>query len=114
MPVKFTNPFAKTAEGTSGKHVIRLRDDPVDAEERDNLNPRREQPPRDSGIKLDRRIKFECLEIVPINELKRNARNAKKHPEKQIALLQENIEQFGFTTPLLVDENNEIMEATAA
>ena len=62
-------------------------------------------------IRLDARIVPECIEIeiVPIGDLKPNARNAKKHPERQIALLQENFEPFGFTTPLLVDEDNQII-----
>lgn len=64
-----------------------------------------------AGIRLDARIVPECIEIeiVLIGDLKPNARNAKKHPERQIALLQENFEAFGFTTPLLVDEDNNII-----
>src|SRR3990167_7378999 len=44
-----------------------------------------------------------------INELKPYERNAKLHPPKQIELLKKNIEKFGFTTPLLISDNNEII-----
>jgi DNA modification methylase len=76
--------------------------------------PRQDQPlPLDPRIKLDARIKAERIEIVPIDELKPNPKNAKKHPEAQIALLEENIEEFGFTNPILIDENNQILAGHA-
>jgi hypothetical protein len=46
---------------------------------------------------------------VPIGDLKPNRRNAKKHPDRQIALLAENFEQFGFTQPILIDEEGVIL-----
>ena len=69
--------------------------------------------PLDRRIKLDARIMPECIDIVAIDDLKPNSRNAKKHPERQIALLQENFGEFGFTTPLLVDEDNVIIAGHA-
>ena len=36
-------------------------------------------------------------------------RNNKKHPERQIALLKENILEFGFTQPLLINKDNTII-----
>jgi DNA modification methylase len=103
MPVKFNSLFAKPA-----KTIIHV-DDPVETEQ-----PRTEQPlPLDRRIRLDARIRAECVEIVAIDDLETSSRNAKKHPERQIALLQENFEEFGFTTPLLVDENNTIMAGHA-
>jgi hypothetical protein len=56
----------------------------------------------------------ECIEAVGIRTIQLNPRNAKKHPEKQIALLRENIERFGFTNPLLVDENNKLIAGPCA
>lgn len=41
-----------------------------------------------------------------VSELKGYAKNNKNHPEEQISLLVENIDKFGFTTPLLIDKNN--------
>ena len=69
--------------------------------------------PLDKRIRLDARIRAECIEVVAIGDLKPNPRNAKKHPEQQIALLQKNFETFGFTTPLLVDEKNVIIAGHA-
>src|ERR1700736_3088916 len=65
--------------------------------------------PLDKRIKLDARIRVECVEIIAINDLRPNSRNAKKHPDRQIALLRENFEKFGFTNPILVDEKNKIL-----
>ena len=45
---------------------------------------------------------MEILE-VKIGDLKPYKANAKKHPKKQIDLLKQNIERFGFTTPVLID-----------
>ena len=101
-PVKFKKPFAKPA-------IIRHVPDPIEVEP-----PRSQQPlPLDRRIKLDARIVPECIEIVAVDDLKPNSRNAKKHPERQIALLQENFEEFGFTTALLVDEDNMIIAGHA-
>ncbi len=102
MPInlKFSAKPAKT--------IIHV-DDPIAAEQ-----PRIEQPnPLGPQIKLDARIRAECVEVVAIDRLQPNPKNAKKHPERQVALLQENIEQFGFTTPLLVDEDNKIISGHA-
>ncbi|SHN82511.1 site-specific DNA-methyltransferase [Bradyrhizobium erythrophlei] len=101
MPIRFGAKPAKT--------TTHVDDDPVVVE-----RPRAEQPdPLGPQIRLDARIRAECVEVVPIVELHPNPKNAKKHPEKQIALLQANFEQFGFTTPLLVDEDNKIIAGHA-
>lgn len=55
-------------------------------------------------IKLRNKIKNKL-----VSDLKPYEKNSKNHPEEQINLLIENIKQFGFTTPLLVDENNTII-----
>lgn len=44
-----------------------------------------------------------------INDIHMYARNNKKHPDKQIELLAANIKEFGFTNPILLDENNNII-----
>lgn len=46
---------------------------------------------------------------LPISILKPYEKNARTHPKKQIDLLCKNIEKFGFTTPILVDENNSVI-----
>ncbi len=49
------------------------------------------------------------IEEVKISELKSYAKNARLHSNKQIDLLAENIKRFSFTTPVLIDKNNEII-----
>ena len=49
------------------------------------------------------------IEEIKIKELKPYSKNAKSHPQKQIKLLAKNIDKFGFTTPILIDDNNEII-----
>lgn len=46
---------------------------------------------------------------VKISELRPYAKNARVHPAKQIDLLVKNIEKFGFTTPVLVSKEKEII-----
>lgn len=43
------------------------------------------------------------IKNIPIEELKPYARNAKKHPQKQVENVAESIKQFGFVQPLVVD-----------
>src|SRR5262245_19867351 len=56
--------------------------------------------------KLLEQITDTAIEVVAIDALKRNPRNAKQHPERQILLIAENIRKFGVNHPLLIDENN--------
>jgi DNA modification methylase len=44
-----------------------------------------------------------------VEELKLYDKNARKHPQKQIDVLAENIKKFGFTTPVLISEDNEVI-----
>ena len=60
----------------------------VDDPDETTLEPHRDRLlPLDKRIKLDARIRAECVEIVAIDDLKPKSRNAKKHPDRQIALL---------------------------
>jgi hypothetical protein len=47
-----------------------------------------------------------AVELVAIDAVKPNPRNAKQHPEQQVLLIAENIRKFGVNHPLLIDENN--------
>lgn len=49
------------------------------------------------------------IELLKINKLKLYEKNVRIHPKKQIDLLARNIKKFGFTTPILVDENDNII-----
>lgn len=89
--------------------IIHVEDDAEDV-----VAPRHEQPlTPDRRIRLDARIRAECVEMVLIEDLKPDPRNAKKHPDRQIAILQENFEHFGFTNPIHVDEDNKILAGHA-
>jgi len=49
------------------------------------------------------------VEYLPPGSLKPYERNPMKHPPEQIGLIVRSIEQFGFTVPVLCDENNSIL-----
>jgi DNA modification methylase len=49
------------------------------------------------------------IENVVISDLKPYPKNSRTHSKAQIALLVKNINRFGFTTPLLIDKDNEII-----
>lgn len=49
------------------------------------------------------------IEYIPVIDLIPYARNAKKHPEKQVQLLADSIKQFGFIAPAVIDKNNELI-----
>jgi len=53
------------------------------------------------------------LEFRKLGELKPHPNNARTHPAKQICRLVESINQFGFTSPILVDENDIILAGHA-
>ena len=46
---------------------------------------------------------------VPTRSLRVNPRNARTHPKKQIRALARSIQQFGFTAPIVVDEDSRIL-----
>lgn len=53
-----------------------------------------------------------CLkgtEVVPIDDLHLNARNARTHSRKQIGKIAVSIERFGFVNPVLIDQHNMIV-----
>lgn len=49
------------------------------------------------------------VEYVDLNSLKAYANNAKIHDEPQLQALAASIKQFGFNSPILIDESNEII-----
>ena len=46
---------------------------------------------------------------LPINDLKPYKNNARTHSRKQIKQLVRSIKEFGFTNPILIDEDNRIL-----
>jgi len=49
------------------------------------------------------------IEYLPVRALKPYRRNARTHPKDQIQLLAKAIREFGFTTPILISEEREII-----
>src|SRR5229473_4624586 len=47
--------------------------------------------------------------MYPIDRLKPHPRNARQHSEDQVVQLAKSIQEFGFTQPILVDENDTIL-----
>ena len=52
----------------------------------------------------DRQVK-----LVSVDKLKPHPKNARTHPKKQIRQIATSIERFGFTSPILVDEDNAVL-----
>lgn len=49
------------------------------------------------------------IEVRPVSSLKRAARNARTHSDKQIEQIAASIRQFGFTNPILIDADDQIV-----
>lgn len=54
-------------------------------------------------------ITADSIEFKSVTSLKPYINNAKTHPEEQIKMLAESIREWGFTIPILIDENMEIL-----
>lgn len=48
-------------------------------------------------------------DLLPLKELRPCESNPRKHPKKQIAALKNNIKEYGFYQPIIVDDKNEII-----
>jgi ParB-like chromosome segregation protein Spo0J len=49
------------------------------------------------------------ITMLPVEALKPYGRNPRKHPDEQVQAIMRSIEQFGFTNPILVDDDNAIL-----
>jgi ParB-like chromosome segregation protein Spo0J len=49
------------------------------------------------------------VEMMPLGQLKPNKRNARTHSKKQIGQIADLVRQYGWTTPILVDEAGNII-----
>jgi DNA modification methylase len=56
-----------------------------------------------------KKTSFPEYSVVDLVALKEAPRNANTHPEAQIVQIVESIRQFGFTNPIIIDEDNEII-----
>lgn len=53
------------------------------------------------------------IEILAVRALRPYPRNARTHSKKQIRQIANSIQRFGFTNPILVDDENRSLRATA-
>jgi ParB-like nuclease domain len=60
---------------------------------------------------LGERIPMPChaLELLPITSLRPYGRNARTHSQKQIQQIANSIARFGFTNPVLIGDDGEIL-----
>ena len=49
------------------------------------------------------------IETIKIKDLVLYKKNTRTHPKAQLELLKKNIQRFGFTTPCLIDKDNELI-----
>lgn len=49
------------------------------------------------------------LESIPVEKLKPSPKNPRTHSKKQVRELAKSIEEFGFTVPALIDEDNRVL-----
>src|SRR4051794_23152074 len=49
------------------------------------------------------------LEILSVTRLKPNPRNARIHTNKQVRQIAASIRRFGFTAPILIDEDGNVL-----
>lgn len=73
-------------------------------------------PPSDPLLEQDRSLlsTFNTrLERILLKDLKPNPRSAKKHPERQITLIAENMTRFGCTQAMAIDQSNVIVLGNA-
>ena len=49
------------------------------------------------------------IELVPTRSLRPNPRNARKHPDRQIAQIAASISRFGWLVPIIIDEDDMIV-----
>lgn len=55
----------------------------------------------------------ENIKLIDLDKLKEYNNNPKEHPEKQIETLINSIKEFGFSVPIIIDKENEIIAGHA-
>ena len=72
-------------------------------------DPNWNKGPGTAGADPPQALRRSVIEYVPIDDLKPDPRNARKHSERQIEQIAASIRQFGFTGVIGIDENNNIL-----
>jgi DNA methylase/ParB-like nuclease family protein len=87
----------------------------VSMESGDARGSKLKNPRKSGGLTSDEAARVLALmkdaktESVAIDAIRPNRRNVRRHPAKQVAILAESIRTLGFTNPVLVDEDGEIL-----
>lgn len=53
------------------------------------------------------------IKLLPLDQLKLFAKNPNKHPDKQINFLKKSMREFGFTSPILLSQDNMVIAGHA-
>jgi len=104
MSVRITSPKANSATSIP---------DPVSSsrESKQSEEPNKAQPA--TGPQPDEQETTSVVVHKPVTALKTNARNARTHDGKQIAQIAASMREFGFTNPILIDENGIVIAGHA-
>src|SRR5215207_4781378 len=70
---------------------------------------RRNETRKKSANSADQLMRHKSLEVLPISKLQPYARNARVHSKKQIRQVADSIRRFGFTNPVLIDNEHTIL-----
>src|SRR5215208_7696144 len=73
------------------------------------MPPRRKETRKKTANSADQLMRHKSLEVLPISKLQPYARNARVHSKKQIRQIADSILRFGFTNPVLIDNENTIL-----
>ena len=49
------------------------------------------------------------IERIPLNELTKYSKNSRTHDDAQVKQIADSINEFGFTNPILIDDDNVII-----
>jgi DNA modification methylase len=61
------------------------------------------------GADLEESLSAARIELVPLERLRANKRNARQHSEKQIAQIADSIATFGFLVPIIIDDQGLVL-----
>src|SRR5829696_8008241 len=73
------------------------------------MPPRRKETRKKTANSADQLMRHKSLEVLPISKLQPYARNARVHSKKQTQQVADSILRFGFTNPVLIDNENTIL-----
>jgi ParB-like chromosome segregation protein Spo0J len=76
---------------------------------RDWDNPRPPKPKASAAANIEHSWPAEQVETRPLAAIRRDPRNARTHSDKQIEQIAASMREFGWTIPMLVDEDGQLI-----